>query len=169
MVQESQASGCCDFWALADDHSRRQTGRDLQLSAAIALLEGSQLARWAPNGPGFVAVNRQEFEASWPKRMHPVFGRMMCWVLFSAGAELLAKGVCLACGIDIRELKDVPKYPDANVDDWAAAFLPDNTSGGTVTVPQFGTLRRLYQGENGRPAALKELCDQMHSPELVKR
>jgi hypothetical protein len=75
----------------------------LQIAAALALLKHSRLVRWVPNGPGFVAAQREAFEATWPKEVYPVFGRVICWILFSAGAELLAKGVCLACAIDLRE------------------------------------------------------------------
>jgi hypothetical protein len=139
----------------------------LQIAAALALLSHSRLVRWVPDGP---AAQREAFEATWPKDVYPVFGRVICWILFSAGAELLAKGVCLACGIDLRDLQDVPEYPRGNLDAWAAAFLPNNKASGTVTVPDFGTLRRLYQGEDGKPAALKQLCKVKNaSPDAERR
>jgi hypothetical protein len=46
-------------------------------------------------------VHWQEFDDYWHKS-DPNFGRLICWITFSAGAELLVKGVCLANRVDIR-------------------------------------------------------------------
>lgn len=40
------------------------------------------------------------------KEVDPIVGRLICWITFSAGAEYLAKGVCLLRGVDIRKLKN---------------------------------------------------------------
>jgi hypothetical protein len=65
----------------------------LQIAAALALLRHSRLVCWVPNGPGFVAAQRDAFEATWPKGVCPVFGRVICWILFSAGAEFASPAV----------------------------------------------------------------------------
>lgn len=41
----------------------------------------------------------------------PYFGRFICWITFSAGAELLVKGVCLVHNVDIREFPPAPRSP----------------------------------------------------------
>jgi hypothetical protein len=46
------------------------------------------------------AADWQEFEAYW-RGIDPYFGRFICWISFSAGAELLIKGVCLAHRVDV--------------------------------------------------------------------
>jgi hypothetical protein len=89
----------------------------LQLTAALALLATSRLVLWAPDALAFCPVERDDFEARWRKEVHPVFGRLICWITFSAGAELLAKGVCLSSGIEVRDPHTVPTYPQG---DWTS-------------------------------------------------
>src|SRR5260370_23981847 len=93
----------------------------LQLTAALALLATSRLVLWAPDALAFCPVERDDFEARWRKEVHPVFGRLICWITFSAGAELLAKGVCLSSGIEVRDPHTVPTYPRGDLDAWAHA------------------------------------------------
>ncbi len=148
----------------------------LQLTAALALLESSRLVLWATDALTFRPVERDKFKAGWRKDVHPIFGRLICWIAFSAGAELLAKGVCLSRGIDLRNPRDVPIYPQGDLDAWAHAFLRNQKAGGTVTVSDFGTLGELISGKPSkdgraaRPSPLKALC-RMHraSPQVQER
>ncbi len=50
----------------------------------------------------FAAEDWRVFEGYWPT-IDPFFGRLICWITFSAGAELLIKGVCLANDVEIRQ------------------------------------------------------------------
>ncbi len=142
------------MYALATD------GR-LQVTAALSLLEFSHLVKWNTYSARFDAVSRETFESSWRKDVDPVFGRLICWVIFSAGAEFLAKGICLLRGVEIRKTQHVPVHPSANLTMWVTQFRKDWKSPGTVQATHFGTLQRLY-GTNRHPEAdpaLKQLCN----------
>jgi len=66
--------------------------------AGSALVRKSGLAHYG--GKHFVAGNdRARFEEYWEKEFHPQFGRYMAWVLFSVGAENLAKAACVCNGV----------------------------------------------------------------------
>ena len=135
----------------------------LQVTAATSLLECSRLVKWRADLK-FIAVLRDEFETTWRKEMHPFFGRLICWRCFSAGAELLAKGVCLARRVEVRKPQEVPVYPTKldKLDSWACQFVSNPCYAGTVPVPHFGTLGDLVkkQSDPNKPAAaaLKRLC-----------
>jgi hypothetical protein len=73
----------------------------LQVTAAICLLQHSGLLQLHQTKAEFAAVHWQEFDDYWHE-IDPHFGRLICWITFSAGAELLVKGVCLANRVDIR-------------------------------------------------------------------
>ncbi len=78
--------------------------------ASKALLEKSGLVSW--DGQAFVPTaqgsNDCDFERYWSRQFHERFGRYMAWVLFSVGAENLAKAAC-AC----RALVKKPHYGGA--------------------------------------------------------
>jgi hypothetical protein len=132
----------------------------LQVTAAVGLLECSRLVQWMSDVVKFAPVPREVFEVAWRKEVHPVFGRLVCWITFSAGAELLAKGVCLARGLEIRHPQEVPIHPQGALDAWVDEFLKDWRSPGTVQVPHFGALGHLVYDDKKtkQPAALKRLC-----------
>lgn len=135
----------------------------LQVAAALSLLESSRLVEWRADEMQFSAVERKRFESAWRDEVHPVFGRLICWISFSAGAELLAKGACLANGIEIRRLHTVPVYPQSNFGEWANFFLQEPRCSRTVEVPHFGTLGDLIYDKPDRPAALRQLCHIMEA------
>jgi hypothetical protein len=113
----------------------------LQASAGISLLEASQLLRFDEGR--FVPVGHDEFEATWP-RVTPAFGRLLCWMNFAAGAEMLAKGVCLCRHVEVRFPKDVPDYPSGDIHIWAAAVHAGKPSATTtVSTISYGTLGNL--------------------------
>lgn len=74
----------------------------LQVTAALSLLESSRLVHWKAGSACFTPVDWETFESSWREDVDPVFGRIICWINFSAGAEFLAKGICLLREIDIQ-------------------------------------------------------------------
>jgi len=110
----------------------RKIDGQLQVTAAVSLLEFSRLVRWDAVSTEFTAVRPESFESAWRSDIDPVFGRLICWINFSAGAEFLAKGVCLLRDVEIRQPK------------------------GEMT--NFGTLGNLYGDRPPKVAALKLLC-----------
>ena len=105
----------------------------LHVTAGIALLESSRLVRFGAQPTRFSTVEHSGFEASCSSEIDPVFGRLVCWITFSAGAEMLAKGVCLLRNIEIRAPKTVPVYPTGNITAWADEFTKDSSSAGAVS------------------------------------
>lgn len=135
-----------------------KTDGRLQVTAAAALLRNSMLVEWNPELCKFVPVPREVFASSW-REVDPVFGRLICWISFAAGAEFLAKGTCLVRGVEIRRPVSVPAYPVTDVELWAPGFRKDYKSGGTVITTHFGTLVNLYGNRKKKnPAALCKLC-----------
>ena len=72
---------------------------DALFEASKALLEKSGLARWDDQTFTFVPMYPSdddfELEKHWKTELHSKFGRYMAWVLFSVGAENLAKAACV--------------------------------------------------------------------------
>ena len=70
--------------------------------AGGALLIKSGLARWNGQTLSFVPMypgdDDSEFEEYWREEFHSEFGRYIAWVLFSVGAENLAKAACVCNG-----------------------------------------------------------------------
>lgn len=106
----------------------------LQVIAAASLLKFSRLIEWEEASAKFSAVPSDSFEFLWQKEVDRVFGRLICWINFSAGAEFLAKGVCLLRDVEIRELQKGATY--------------------------FGTLGNLNKSPNG---ALRQLCAKVNA------
>ena len=122
----------------------------LQVTAGVHLLEFSRLVRWNSHSGRFSPITREAFEAA-NKDVDSVFGRLICWINFSAGAEFLAQGVCLICKVDVRTDKLVPAYPSTDLNVWVKQFQRD--AQGTLHTTNFGTIRQLYKKH------LKSLCD----------
>jgi hypothetical protein len=129
----------------------------LQVVAAVSLLDNSRLIRWISAANEFVPIARETFEQSWQNDLDPVFGRLICWISFSAGAELLAKGLCLVHGLEIRKEELVPKYPTADIDEWISTFCKDWRGGETMLVTNFGSLGLLTHRKANIPSALSRL------------
>jgi hypothetical protein len=121
----------------------------LQVIAAASLLQHSQLVQWKRESATFIPVERETFE-SYAEAIDRSFGRLLSWISFAAGAEFLAKGVCLLHEIEIREAIMVPGYPIRNLDTWITNYQPN--APGTVSVTSFRTLGFLLNG------AFKQLC-----------
>lgn len=130
----------------------------LQVVAPASLLENSRLVEWISSHAHFVSVPRDIFEYSIRRDVDPIFGRLICWILFSAGAEFLAKGICLLKGIEIRSEHEVPTHPSSNLQTWILGFRKDWKSQGVMKAPNFGTLGDLLRNKKGGSAPLKMLC-----------
>lgn len=135
----------------------REAAKDgrLQVTAAASLLENSRLVVWQQDQARFVATSQHNFESSWRRDVDPVFGRLICWINFAAGAEFLAKGVCLTRGIEVREEQQVPVYPNGDLTTWARRFRENGECDGTFAATDFGMLGALTQGNT---PALERLC-----------
>ena len=81
--------------------SEEEDGRR-QLKAAKALLNESGLVRVEANKIVVIAETQFEDES---KRWNEEFGRLMCWILFSVGAEYLIKAALMAAGEKVRTIK----------------------------------------------------------------
>jgi hypothetical protein len=131
------------------------TDGKLQVTASISLLQNSKLVQWKRDSGEFASIDRDTFEKSW-RDIDRVFGRLICWINFSAGAEFLAKGVCLLRGIEPfrgkgKKPKMVPEIPSGDFATWATQYRL--SAPGTVEVTNFGALGDLQNGP------LKELCN----------
>ncbi len=118
------------------------------------------LVRFSPDGSTVASVNRTKFESRCTK-INCVHGRLICWILFSAGAEFLAKGACLVNGVEVRKSQpvNVPKVPDDS--DYPLAVWRASLFDGTGVedqVTSFGTLGDLTKKSTGH---LHELCSKM--------
>ena len=132
----------------------------LQITAGLALLETSKLVEWEWDAERFGSETRGDFECAL-KHFHPVFGRVICWIIFSTGAEFLAKGVCLLHGIRIRAQDCVPAYPTPDVATWLETF--QNGSPGTLPITNFGAIGNLYNGH------LQSLCQRVGATKNEQR
>jgi hypothetical protein len=73
----------------------------LQIIAAMRLLSFSRLVRWDKDLATFTATPHERFETDWREKVDPFVGRFICWISFSTGAEVLAKGICLLSNVEI--------------------------------------------------------------------
>jgi hypothetical protein len=121
----------------------------LQILAAVALLNNSKLVQWNDGSNRFETTTENEFEAHWRSTIDPKFGRLICWMQFSAGIEFWLKGMCLVHNVDFRTFDQVPCYPELEPDAWAQEFLKDWSFGGTMTVTKYGTLGSLTHKPKG--------------------
>lgn len=77
----------------------------MQREAGVSLILTSHLLSWDTARQRFITTPEFAFEHDW-KQLHPEFGRLMCWIMFSAGAEFLGKGVCLRNSIEVRSVQN---------------------------------------------------------------
>jgi hypothetical protein len=136
-----------------------ETDGRLQVTSAISLLEFSRLVHGDDNSAQFIPAQQWEFELSWNESVWPVFGRLICWISFSAGAEFLAKGFCLLNEIDVRQPHSVPANPTGELKVWVARYF-DNPDASTQQTTNFGDLNALVslKDKNNKGKFLRQLC-----------
>ena len=127
----------------------------LQLTAGASLLEQSRLIEWNEQSHEFTAVPRDVFEFCCRKEFDPVFGRLSCWIKFSAGAEMFLKGAIILHGINIRKNQDIPRHPTSNMDEWAAQFRKDWRLYGIMEITNYGTLGGLLYHKKQQPPPIE--------------
>lgn len=93
------------------------------IRAAANLIEWSGLAVWQRELSCFQASEDHEFVERHKDRGE--FGRVISWLVFSVGAEYLAKGVCLANGVVNPHKVKVLRYPpvEGSIDAWVTDVL----------------------------------------------
>ncbi|MBB5358265.1 hypothetical protein HDE76_001471 [Rhodanobacter sp. ANJX3] len=69
-----------------------------QLAAAIALMCSSKMVELDRDSSAFKPVSEFAFEDE-ARKQHPIFGRVMLWILFSTGAEYLLKASLIFSGL----------------------------------------------------------------------
>lgn len=141
-------------------HNLETDGR-LQVTSAISLLEFSRLVKWNRNSAQFTPEDQGTFEQSWRNNVIPVFGRLICWINFSAGAEFLAKGVCLLNGIDVRHFCSVPANPTTPLTEWVNEYFnnPNASMEKTTNFHNLGAFVSL-KDKNNKGKFLKKLCEE---------
>jgi len=112
--------------AQTKEHRRTpQEEGDLQILAGVSLVSASKLLDWDTDAHRFICnADSGTFLGAWTQ-LDPVFGRVLLWNAFSAGAEYLLKGVVLVNGKEIREgapskVKAYPDTDEAKLKAWAA-------------------------------------------------
>jgi hypothetical protein len=116
-----------------------------QVKAGLALVQWSKLTRWDADRLVLVAADVDSFESEEGHRhVHKTFGRLICWIAFSTGAEYLAKGACFLRGQDLSKRSPVVRIPspgeDLNV--WVQAVNRKAASVQETSI-HFGTLGKL--------------------------
>jgi len=142
------------------NYDRTKDGRR-QLAAGLAFLEESGLMRWDVSNSRFESSHEHDFEER-AKALHPRFGRVMLWVLFSTGSEYLEKGALILTGHftpaskDKTSLKDIP---------WTGPWFQE-VIGNTATklpAPNYLTL-----GNGQLDGALNQLCGARPDANMVR-
>lgn len=74
-----------------------------QIRAGLELIVWSKLAHWNAPCLTLEVADGAQFESAdgWPM-IHPEFGRLICWITFSAGSEYVIKGVFMVHGHPVR-------------------------------------------------------------------
>jgi hypothetical protein len=128
----------------------------LQITAGAALIHQSKLLEWSAGR--FIATDEDTFEYSARHDIHPVFGRLICWLLFSAGAEYLAKGLCLAHDIPFAEPAEVAKLPDIPIATWLEQTKGYPKAYGTEPATNYKHLGTLTHSEEKKLSPLDQLA-----------
>lgn len=99
-----------------------------QIRAGVSLIHWSGIAHWDQNGTTLVPAASDDFELGAARR-HTEFGRLICWLIFSAGSEYVLKGACLLKGLNINKQKRVLRPPSmGNLAVWAKAVAANDPS-----------------------------------------
>jgi hypothetical protein len=89
----------------------------LQIRAGVSLIVWSGLARFDAENLKFKPVDVRDFESDAGHcKVHREFGRLICWIAFSVGAEYLAKGACLLKGRILTKSIPVIRAPGSDED-----------------------------------------------------
>ena len=128
-----------------------------QIVAGGALIIHSKLAFWNAQSLRLLASEEHEFETS-HKALDRQFGRLICWIQFSVGAEYLAKGACILHGCNVIVPANAIRLPlpGDDIDNWVRLVNKNDPS---ITEPGagFGTLSNLPLGKILKPGQERDL------------
>ena len=136
--------------------------------AGQALLGKCGLVRWNGETGVFEARypgnNDCNFEKFWKVKFHQEFGRYIAWVLFSVGAENLAKAACVCNGV-VHYRGNTLRYPrymgHIPVTEWVDMVLNDKCSDGSLiraTTHNYQKLDRYWQRNLHTLCKKQEIC-----------
>jgi hypothetical protein len=139
-----------------------ETDGRLQVISAVALLRLSGLVDWDRGSVRFIGNDLNRFHRLWSD-LDPVFGRLACWINFSAGAEFLAKGVCLLQEVDVRKPDCVPRNPAMELSSWVSKYFDDPEAVDKAKVTKFGDLGCFVsvKDKQNKGKYLYRLCERM--------
>ncbi len=109
-----------------------------QILAGLSLVHWSGLATWNAQEMRFETVDEGGFEMAAALR-HRLFGRLICWITFSVGAEYILKGTCISAGVLTPTSKSVLSAPGEDLEQWTDSVL-SKRGGPKESVPQYGAL-----------------------------
>ena len=143
---------------------------DALFEASKALLEKSRLARWDEQTFTFVPMypsnDDLEFEKHWKTEFHSKFGRYMAWVLFSVGAENLAKAASVCNGV-VRARTSSLGYPRFTelipVAEWIDSVLNEDYTYGNVdraTKYNYQPLEKYWKSHLPELCRRLDICDE---------
>lgn len=106
---------------------------EVQIRASIGLFQSSKLIIADVQANELRAVPKSDFDQAWGET-HPTYGRLIHWILFSAGAEYLVKGVCLAHQLGgSRTFKSPPPPPEPIDGTWISTMIGSKNSWSSET------------------------------------
>ena len=135
------------------------------LNASRSLLKHSGLVDWT--GEAFVATHQGNDDSCFEKyarcTFDPDYGRYICWVLFSVGAENLAKAARVCNHVVSKRVSSLgyPKYEDAMpVMDWVKKVLNESMSASDSPAKKYDyrPLEKYWKSTQRHTAFLKSLC-----------
>ena len=136
------------------------------LNASKSLLKHSGLVGW--DGHAFVANHPGSDDCCFEKYHQCTFdsgyGRYICWVLFSVGAENLAKAACVCNHVVCKKVSSLgyPKYEDGMpVMGWVEKVLNKSKSTGAPPSAEkydYYALEKYWKSTNSHTAYLECLC-----------
>ena len=134
--------------------------------ASEALLRKSGLVSWSRQtftfAPKHPSNDDSDFERYWKEEFHTEFGTYIAWVLFSVGAENLAKAACVCNGV--VEKKTIPlkyrRYTDSiPVTEWVDGVIDgDSSHEDSATKHDYKPLERYWKCKLPRLCQKHPLC-----------
>jgi hypothetical protein len=95
-------------------HGARQTVEEgwRQILAGLALIDWSRLASWDKQKLSLVAARESDVFESAVGTVHPIYGRLICWIALGVGGEYLFRGAFMLKGHDPTRHKEVIQPPE---------------------------------------------------------
>jgi hypothetical protein len=140
--------------------------------AGRAAIGQSGLATWK-DGAFHPCGCESDFEKYWEQHFHPEFGRYMAWVMFSVGAENIAKAAFVCNGLLKSKLRDAgySPHPSDDLGLWLKSIVNaplDQLSIYEADIPgravvyeyrTLGTHLGLREKKKGKPSTFDRLVD----------